>query len=75
MNRGSHIVQTGLDMLSLILPTFPCHLIQMPSQNSQACKKFAAFAMLPFPCIRYIPHFFVFFLLKKREEISVPNSL
>lgn len=52
MKWGFHNVQAGLDMLSLILPTCPCHLIQMPSQNPQANKKHVPFAVLPFPCAK-----------------------
>lgn len=52
MKGGFHIAQEVLDMLSLVLLTFPCHLIQMPSPNPQAYKKHIPFTLFLFPCTK-----------------------
>lgn len=45
----------------------------MPSQNSQAYKKFVSFAILPFPCLKVHSSFFLFLPSLKREEIISTN--
>lgn len=77
MKGGFHIVHAGLDVLSLILPTMsPLSMSPDPNAKpkSSGIQETSYLLFFLYHELKYKPHF-SFFLLLKREEISVPNSL